>query len=244
MLGAVVGLGGGVIIRPILDAIGFHGVLDIAFLTSSSILVMAVVSTAKKVKDGTKIEFKTAAFISVGALVGGVIGNLYLEHLVRFFDAESTVQMIQAILNIIVLALAIYFTSSDRFRYRLKSPVLYPFLGVILGVSAIILGISGGPVNVPVFMVLFSMPAKQATAYSIVIVFFSHSFRLVTMAFTEGLAAFDISYLLFIIPAAVAGGILGSLISKRLSDNTVTKAFNLTMAGLILLNLFNSVVFL
>jgi uncharacterized membrane protein YfcA len=184
ILGAVVGLGGGVIVRPVLDAIGYHGVLDIAFLTSAAILVMAVVSTSKKLKDGTKIEFKTAALISAGALVGGVLGNLLLEHSVRAFYAESAVQLMQAVLNMIVLGAAIYLTSSDRFRYKLKARLFYPFLGIILGMSAIILGISGGPVNVPVFMVLFSLPAKQATAYSIVVIFFSHLFRIITMGFT------------------------------------------------------------
>jgi uncharacterized membrane protein YfcA len=88
------------------------------------------------------------------------------------------------------------------------------------------------------------MPAKQAAAYSIVVIFFSHFFRLVTMGFTEGFAYFDLRFLLFIIPAAIIGGILGSLISKKVPDKAVTKAFNATMAGLILLNLYNSVIFI
>jgi len=244
LLGAIVGLGGGVIIRPILDAIGYHNVLNIAFLSSTAILVMAVVSTARKIKDGTKIDFKTAALISIGALAGGALGNLLLEELVRTFDAESDVQMLQTVSNVIILILAIYFTSSDRFRYKLKTKAFYPALGAVLGTAAIFLGIAGGPVNVPVFMVLFSMPAKQATAYSIVVIFFSHFFRIITMGFTVGLGYFDLHFLLFTIPAAAIGGVIGAMLSGMFSDNAVKKAFNVTMATLILLNIYNAVTFM
>lgn len=244
MLGAVVGLGGGVIIRPILDAIGYHNVLNIAFLSSSAVLVMAVVSTIKKVKDGTKIKAQSAALISFGALIGGALGNLLLERLVYLFYAESSVQLLQTISTIVALLLAIYFTTSEKYRYKLKAKLFYPILGFLLGITAIFLGIAGGPVNVPVFMVLFSMPAKQATAYSIVVIFFSHLFRMLTMGFTVGFAYFDLTFLLFIIPAAIIGGIVGSIFSRMVSDNSVKRAFNYTMAALLVLNVYNAVMFI
>ena len=244
MFGAVVGLGGGVIIRPILDAIAYHNVLNIAFLSSAAVLVMAVVSTLKKVKDGTKIDTGSAALISFGALIGGALGNLILEHLVSIFYAESDVQLLQTASTIVVLILAIYFTTTERFRFNFKAKIFYPVLGLLLGITAIFLGISGGPVNVPVFMVLFSMPAKQATAYSIVVIFFSHLFRMITMGFTVGFAYFDLQFLLFTIPAAIIGGIVGSIFSRMVSDNSVKRAFNFAMAALILLNAYNALMFI
>jgi len=244
LLGAIVGLGGGVIIRPILDAIGYHDVLNIAFLSSTAILVMALVSTARKIKDGTKIDIQTAALISIGALAGGALGHLLFEELIRTFDAESDVQVLQTVSNVIILVLAIYFTSSERFRYKLQNKALYPALGAVLGVVAIFLGIAGGPVNVPVFMVLFSMPTKQATAYSIVVIFFSHFFRIITMGFTVGFEYFDLHFLLFTIPAAAIGGMVGAKLSGIFSDGTVKKAFNATMACLILLNIYNAITFM
>jgi len=251
MLGAVVGLGGGVIIRPILDAIGYHGVMNIGFLSSSAILVMAVVSTAKKVQDGTKIDVSTAVLISFGALVGGALGNQLLDYATALFyylhGTETLVQLIQTVFTIVILTLAIYFTTSERFRYNMKTKILYPFLGLILGGAAVFLGIGGGPINVPVFMVLFSLPAKQATAYSIVVIFFSHLFRIIDMGlggYHLGFAGFAIDFLPFILPAALIGGVAGAVISKRFSDETVKKMFNVTMFVLILINVYNGVMFL
>jgi len=244
-LGAVVGLGGGVIIRPILDAVGYHSIYNIAFFSSVAVLVMSLVSTSGKAKDedGTSIDVKTAALLSMGALLGGIAGNYLFEYVIRLFQNDTVVQTIQTVLTTVVLILAIYFTISERFRYKLKNKTIYPFLGFILGASAVFLGIAGGPINVPVFIVLFGMSAKQSAAYSIVIVFFSHLFRIISMGFTMGFSSFDLSFMPIILTAAIIGGAVGAVLSKRCTNKTVTVAFNITMVGLIGLNIFNIITF-
>jgi len=245
VLGAIVGLGGGVIIRPILDAIGHHGVDDIGFLTSSAVLVMALVSTMKKVQDGTKIDFSKAALICVGSLIGGTLGDQLLRVPAAMFG-ETNLQIIQTISTIFFLGMAIYFTEKSNLRYEIRNRLLYLCLGIFLGTIAVFLGIGGGPINVPVFMILFSLSVKQATAYSIVIIFFSHFSRMITMGITGGelgYGMFDLGFLPFIIPAAVIGGIIGAIISKKLSDVAVRKTFTVTMFVLIAINVFNLVLF-
>jgi len=244
MIGAVVGLGGGVIIRPILDAIDYHNVMNIAFLSSSAVLIMAVVSTVKKVQDGTKINALTATLVSVGAFIGGILGNLLLEYFVYVFYPETRVQMIQTIFTIIILTVAVYLTYKNNIRYEITNKIFFPFLGVFLGAAAVFLGIGGGPLNVPVFMILFNLPVKQATAYSIVVIFFSHLFRIITMGFTVGFAYFDLQYLIVIIPAAILGGVIGAIISKKIADDTVRKAFMVTLSIIVLINIYNAYTFM
>jgi len=245
ILGAIVGLGGGVIIRPILDAIGHHGVDDIGFLTSCAVLIMALVSTMKKVQDGTKIDFAKAALICLGSLIGGTLGDQLLRVPAAVFG-ETNLQIIQTLSTIFFLVLAIYFTEKSNLRYEIYNKFLYLCLGIFLGTIAVFLGIGGGPINVPVFMILFSLPVKQATAYSIVVIFFSHLSRLITMGITGdavGYGMFDLGFLPFIIPAAVIGGVIGAIISRRLTDVAVRKTFTVTMFVLIAINIFNLVLF-
>ena len=246
IIGAIVGLGGGVIIRPILDAVHFHGVDDIGFLTSTAVLIMAVVSTWKKVQDGTKIDFSKAALICLGSLIGGTVGDQLLRVPAHMFG-ETNLQIIQTISTIFFLIMAIYFTEKSNLRYELHNKVLYVLLGIFLGTIAVFLGIGGGPINVPVFMILFSLPAKQATAYSIVVIFFSHFSRMITMGITGealGYMEFDLSFLPYIIPAAIIGGAIGAIISRKLTDNAVKRAFSITMWGLIIINIYNLVNFI
>jgi len=239
VLGAIVGLGGGVFIRPIFDALGFHDVLGIGFFSSSAILTMAVVSTIKKVRDGTKIDVKIALLISAGAVAGGMLGNLLLEHLLGIFDVEVTVQYIQIVATIVVLSLSLTLTSRDNLRYELKNKAYCAMLGVLLGSIAAFLGIGGGPINVPILMIFFGLNIKTATAYSIVIIFFSHLSRLVTLGVTVGYQFFDLSILPYVIVAAAIGGLVGAKLSKIFSEKTVKRLFQCAISAVILLNIAN-----
>jgi len=244
VLGAIVGLGGGVFIRPIFDAIGYHNVLNISFFSSMAILTMAIVSTAKKMKDGLAIKAGMAALISGGAVVGGFLGNILLEHLVSTFDLEANVQLVQIVVTVLVLAVSIFATSKRDLRYEIKSRAILPVIGVGLGAVAAFLGIGGGPINVPILMIFFGLPIKTATMYSIVIIFFSHASRLVTMGFTVGYTYFDLWFLPFVIIAAAIGGLLGANLSKVFSESVVKKLFICALLAVIALNLYNGVMIL
>ena len=241
ILGAIVGLGGGVFIRPIFDTIGYHGMTDIQFFSSIAILSMAVVSTYKKMMDGTEIDKSKAVLISVGALVGGVFGDYALQGVLSMVETESTAQSIQAICTAIVLFISIVLTAKSSLRYELKSKGLSFLFGVFLGGIAVFLGIGGGPLNVPLMMIFFGLSIKSAAAYSIIIVFFSHLSRIVTIGWTVGFYGFDLWMLVFIIPAAVIGGLVGARFSKILSDDTIKKVFIAAISAVIILNIINAV---
>ena len=239
--GAVVGLGGGVFIRPIFDVIGYHNVLNIQFISSSAIITMAIISTIKKVKDNVKIEAGTAVLVSLGAAVGGILGNLLLEYLLSVFDMEVTFQRVQMAATVVVLSISLVLTVKANLRYEIKSRGLSALLGVFLGVVAVFLGIGGGPINVPLLMIFFGFPIKQAAAYSIVIIFFSHLSRVIIMSFTVGYSYFDLRMLAFTIPAAAIGGLVGAKFSKIFSDATVKKLFIVAILSVIGLNIFNGI---
>jgi len=240
ILGAIVGLGGGVFVRPVFDAIGYHPVLDIGFYASSAILTMAIVSTIKKIRDGTKIDIQIALLISLGAVVGGVLGNMLLEHLLVIFPAERFVQYIQIILTIAVLTVSLILTTKvDTLRCELKSRAYCAILGIASGSIAAFLGIGGGPINVPLLMIFFGLNIKDATAYSIVIILFSHLSRILTLGISVGYMHFDLAVLPYIVIAAAIGGLIGARLSKIFSENTVKRLFQGAIGTVILLNITN-----
>ena len=242
ILGAVVGLGGGVFIRPIFDTIGYHGMTDIQFFSSSAILSMAVVSTYKKMMDGTEIDKGKVILISIGALIGGVFGDLALQGVLSVTQADSLTQRIQAICTAVVLLISILLTVKSNIRYEVKSRGLSFVFGTLLGGIAVFLGIGGGPLNVPLMMIFFGLSIKVAAAYSIIIVFFSHLSRIITIGWTVGFYGFDLLMLAYIIPAAVIGGLVGARFSKILSDESVKKMFIAAIATVILLNIINAII--
>ena len=244
IIGAIVGLGGGVFIRPIFDAIGYHTVLNISFYSSTAIITMAIVSTLKKLKDGLGLDAKIALLISGGAVVGGFLGIYILEQLVSNFASEDNVQVVLAIVTTIIIISAIIATFKSGKRYKLESKVALPFIGVGLGTISSFLGIGGGPINVPLFMILFGFPIKKATAYSIVIIFFSHASKLISMGVRIGYSNFDLRPLPFVIAAAALGGFVGANLSKVFSEDMVKKLFVIALSIVVVLNIVNGINFI
>jgi len=240
VLGAVVGIGGGVFIRPIFDAIGAHDVVNIAFFASIAIIIMAAVSTAKKIRDGQKLNLKTAGIMALGAAIGGVLGDWLRQILLNVLYDENSFQNIQIIATVAVLLFALFLSTKTNLRYEIKSPLLPPVFGVILGIIAAFLSIGGGVLNVPIFIILFGMPIKDATANSLIIVLVSQLAGLVSMLATQGLAPFELILVPFVVIAAAIGGLVGARLTKIFSENTVKRLFQATLVAVILLNVANA----
>ena len=76
VIGAICGIGGGVIIKPLLDAFGILEVSVISFLSGCTVLSMSTYSMikSKRSKDSA-IEKATTLPLAIGAAGGGVLGK-------------------------------------------------------------------------------------------------------------------------------------------------------------------------
>ena len=74
VIGAICGIGGGVIIKPVLDATGILAVTTVSFLSGCTVLSMSVVSMYKNMTAKHDFVFDKV-FATVIAL-GGVVGGL------------------------------------------------------------------------------------------------------------------------------------------------------------------------
>ncbi|ALS36428.1 putative membrane protein YfcA [Enterococcus rotai] len=241
-VGAISGMGGGVIIKPVLDTLHFHSLAAISFYSSVAVFTMSIVSTMRQLKNGLKLQIPIAVFVSLGSVVGGISGNTVFESLLRLFSDEKYVQLVQIILTIVTLLFAYFYTKIGNERsLELSHPVWYVIVGLFLGFTSTLLGIGGGPINVALLMLCFGIPIKEATVYSIVTIFFSQAAKLVTIAQVTGFERFDLSILLYVIPAAIVGGFVGALISGKISSERVTQVYQVVILLVLLLNLWNGI---
>lgn len=238
-IGAVAGMGGGVIIKPIFDFIGVDSAATISFYSTVAVFTMSIVSVIKRIKNGMEFNWIVIIITSAGAILGGFLGNITFEFLLSAFKSDAIVKLIQIIITIITLIFAFVYS-----RYNFKSLKLYHFIyyiicGIVLGFLSSLLGIGGGPINVSLFMLMFDMPIKEATVYSICIIFFSQLSKLVTIGFSTGFAKYDLSMLSYIIPAAIIGGLIGVRASKILSEEKVTTVFEAIIVLVFCINIYN-----
>lgn len=244
-LGAFVGLGGGVIIKPVLDFIGAEPRMQVDFLSAVAVFTMSVVSTGKQIRNKVKFNKNIIAFISVGSIAGGFSGSTCMDYLGTVFD-QNIIRCIQAFtLAALITAVCIY-VSKERFSFHIKNNAAILIVGLLLGFFASFLGIGGGPINIAVLTLFFSMNVKEAAVYSVAIIFFSQLSKLVTMFATSGIDAYSHQWktLLFILPAAILGGIIGSKFNRKFDDKLIRKIFVAVMILIILLNLYNGITYL
>ncbi|MFO7612677.1 MAG: sulfite exporter TauE/SafE family protein [Clostridia bacterium] len=233
--GAFAGIGGGVIIKPALDALGHFDMETIGILSSASVLSMAVVTTVKRVSGGLKINRKVI-ILSLGAIAGGVAGK-ELFYLLIGVAGDPVVKIIQSA-AIIALMIIILFKNSMPRVYLDRIPVVF-IVGAVLGLISSFLGIGGGPVNVVVLYIFLNMNMKDSAVSSIFIILLSQASKLAAIAIDIGFSQYNLAMLWYMIPAGIAGGIAGMLIHSKISEKKLNFFFDATVVIVILLCIYN-----
>src|SRR5574344_1087418 len=171
IIGAICGVGGGVIIKPVVDAFGLLTISQASFLSGCTVLAMSAYSTTMMVVKKEKgLEVKTAVPLGIGAAVGGVVGKVVFK---LISDGSNTVAIIQ---SAILMALTIMIFIYTAFKSKIKThniSNIFVFIGIILGIMSSFLGIGEGPINLVVFSFFFSMDTKTATKNSLCVILIS-----------------------------------------------------------------------
>lgn len=240
MIGAITGLGGGVIIKPLFDAIGLDGPTTISFYSSVAVFTMCLVTIYKQMVRGFVFKWRLLSSISVGSILGGLLGDRLFAFAVAQLHARQ-VSLIQAsLLFATLLIILLYTLMKPRLRsYRLDNPVMVFMVGLFLGALSVFLGIGGGPLNVALLMWLFSLSMKEAAAYSIATIFFSQLSNLATTVFTRTFLNHPLTIVPFLMLAAVLGAFLGTLLNQKMTEKTVERCYIGLMLALVCLSIFN-----
>lgn len=240
-VGSLTGMGGGVIIKPVMDVIRDFDVQTIGVLSSITVFSMAVVSIGKQMLAGTRIPFGAAIPLAVGSVAGGMLGEQVLQGVKAALQANAAVTVVQnAALSLLILAVFFYMKNKHRIRgLTLTGIPVSLAVGVFLGVCSSFLGIGGGPINVALIIYLFSFDTKTATVCSLVTILFAQISKLGTVALTTGFAACDLTVAPVMVAGAIAGGFLGAGLNKKCREATVERAFNAVQLLVLAISVFN-----
>ena len=245
--GASCGIGGGVIIKPLLDLISVTSVAAASFLSSSTILSMSVYSVIRASRDkSTSLDLKISTPLAIGAAVGGVAGSLLFKLVKASFENPDSVGAAQAIvLMVIITAIAVIYTFFKEKIPTLKitGKPLCLLIGLCLGLISSFLGIGGGPINLVVLYFFFGMDAKRASLNSIYIILFSQSANIIT-TLVFAAPSFEWYLLLLMIAGGISGGIIGRAVNKKLSVRAVDRLFTAFLWLIIAICAYNAVKFI
>lgn len=114
-IGAVVGIGGGIIIKPVLDFIGYHSVEAVGFISTCAVFAMSISSSIKHIVSKTQFDKKIVILVSAGSVLGGIVGNMILDYAFSQIK-ESTVKGIQAVIIAAFIVFVIFYVNSKNIK--------------------------------------------------------------------------------------------------------------------------------
>ena len=244
IIGAICGIGGGIIIKPVLDMLSLESVAAVNFLSGCTVLSMSSYSVGKSlIKREKSDNLSTGTPLAVGAALGGILGKELFSFVKESVSAPETLGTIQAVaLGAITVGTLIYIVNKNRIHtHNVRNKLVCFFIGLSLGVMSSFLGIGGGPINLVVLFFFFSMETKIAAANSLYIIFFSQLANLITYFVTDSVPEFNPVALVLMICGGIGGGIIGRALNKKINSSAVEKLFVGLMSVIILICIYNAV---
>ena len=245
-IGSICGMGGGVIIKPVLDSLNIFPVATINFMSGCTVLCMSAWSVLQvMVKKESAIELKTSTYLAISAAIGGLTGKTLYSMVAALFPDPNTAGGVQACILLVATFLTFLYTiNKAKFSSKhVTNPLGCLAIGFILGNLGSFLGIGGGPFNVAVLYFFFSMNTKQAAQNSLYIIVFSQAMGIVRTAVTGSIPSVNILILLGMVICGVLGSTLGRKINKKLNEKGATLLFEGAMLLVMLINVYNIIRF-
>jgi uncharacterized membrane protein YfcA len=246
IVGAISGIGGGVIIKPLLDSISSFDVSTISFLSGNTVLAMTTVTLLRNRKSSIVLNKRIGSLLALGGIIGGFLGKMLFDTIRNSQGQDRFIGGTQSLLLAIITTGVLFFTfyKEKISPHHNDSSFFCLIIGLILGGVASFLGIGGGPINLAVLYFFFSMDSKTAALSSIYIIFFSQLTNLIFTTLSGNIPTFDPMILTFMIGGGVGGGILGSHLSHRMTHRQVDKLFMGVMAVIICICIYNFIGFI
>ncbi|RRS29941.1 MAG: membrane protein [Epsilonproteobacteria bacterium (ex Lamellibrachia satsuma)] len=203
------GIGGGMILVPVLLVLGF-GVKDAIGISIVQMVFSSVFGSYLNHKKGSLI-IGEGIFVGIGGFSGGYIGG-YITHLIP----DNVLQFL--FLGLLVFALFRLFFSKhhtdDSLTKTLNKGLLF-VIGLVIGIFSITLGIGGSIILTPILVGLLHYPIKKAVSAGLFFVVFSSIAGMISRLNT---GTIDFHNGLVVAVASLAGVTFGIWIKEYVKD--------------------------
>jgi uncharacterized membrane protein YfcA len=213
VVGSIIGLGGGIIIVPVLT---FLGVTPTVAASSSLFAAFSnsVASTVSYAKQ-KRIDYKIGLKLGLMSIPGTILG--------AFATAEVTPAIFKILFGIVLIASCYYLfikrdMESKQTTITKRMLVASAGISFFAGILSSFFGIGGGIIFVPLMIIGLGLLVKTATATSQLILMFSSVSGMIAHLLL-GHSDFDYAFLLSI--GAFVGGLVGARLSVDLKENSI-----------------------
>ncbi|HKK14819.1 MAG TPA: sulfite exporter TauE/SafE family protein [Gammaproteobacteria bacterium] len=165
MLAGLLGIGGGIIIVPVLALVFAHqgvapeAIMHVAIGTSLATIVVTSLSSIRAHQRRGAIDWRVFRVITPGIIVGGVLGAAIAKQL-----AGDTLRLAFASFMLLVAAQMALGRTPPAHR-RLPGTAGIGLAGALIGTVSTLMGVGGGSMSVP-FLTWCNVPVRAAVGTS------------------------------------------------------------------------------
>ncbi len=210
MLGSMIGLGGGIIVVPVLTFLGFSPTAA-ASNSLFAALGNAVASTVSYSKQ-KRVEFSLGIKLGLLSVPGSVLGAL--------ISSDVTPVIFKMLFGLVLVASAAYIFLRRKLESKEKKLSIQVVIFAVgasffAGIISSFFGIGGGIVFVPLMVAGMGMAMKRAAPTSQLILLFASLSGVITHSF---LGHPDFTQAGFLAAGSFAGGLVGARLSIEITE--------------------------
>jgi uncharacterized membrane protein YfcA len=226
-LGAMLGVGGGIIMVP---ALTFLGISPSQTASTSLVAVTATgVSSTVEYTRQKRIEYRLGILMAALAVPGAVVG--------AFLSSTITLEQFRLYFGIFLMLVGIYVLYKNSIlRERVEGPKRlnsYRLLGIssasfAAGIISSLFGVGGGTIFVPLLLLIVGVGMHRAAATSQLTLVITSAAGVATHAF---LGHPDYIYAVALSAGAIVGAQIGARMSKSARDVLLQRILGVVLIG-------------
>ncbi len=230
-VGALSSIGGGMILKPVLDVFGFLSPSGAMFLSSIAVIIMALTAYLRNVKQKVTMNRNVTRMLVIGALIGGFVGSQ------TFLANAENVALVQTSLLFTINVAVIVFVlcKKNLTTLYIENSLVRLFIGYVLGVASAFLGIGAIPLTAAVLYYFFSMDGLECERNTLFIAIISALAYVLSDLMAAGFTTvFAPDLLVLWCAGAVAGTIFGIEVYYKVPEELDAK-ITISALGLLLI---------
>jgi len=236
VISALIGIGGGLLLVPSLTTLAKLPHIHAAGTALAAMTVFSLIASIKNQKNNF-IIWSPAILIAGGSITGSIVGAyfsiqipliawkigfviiaLYIAYNMIFQkkSKKTLLSILYSTLNKLPFS---YYSKNLELKISVSGFLLF---GIILGIISSILGLGGGFLTTPYFMLGMKIAPKKAVASSILVIFLTSLSGAVSHIF---LGHFSFNFWLAATLGMAVGGYIGAGFLKKIPDKSIRYIF-------------------
>jgi len=223
LLGSIIGLGGGIIIVPVLTFFGYPP----ALAASNSIFAVFSNAAASSISYAKQKRIEYSIGLKLGLLsIPGTVFGAYLS-------TDITPSLFKILFGVILISASIYIYSKRKIEPKSKNiskQIMILAIGAsfLAGIISGLFGVGGGIVFVPLMVIAMGLSMKNAAPTSQFILLFASASALIAHTL---LGHPDFYHALLLSAGAFVGGLVGARLSLEIKENALKILISIVMVA-------------